>query len=426
MNRHTKSRTLIACAVGLLILAGLPHAARAAQSVALVLDASGSMNGRLGDGTVKLAAAKQAVYGFVEGLGDDVRLSFRAYGHGSPRSEKNCRDTELLVDFAAAADVRERVVGGARGLRAQGYTPITLVIELAAKDLLRESAEERLVVLVSDGLETCEGDPCAAARALKDADAELVIHTVGFGVDDATRFQLQCIARSTGGTYFGADDADALSTVLQRATRTTRTVVIEEEGPGWLEIENADMLGHRVLDPETGEEVARLSNLLRKVELPAGIYHVTFGNGVWKSVEVTAGETTVLSPGVLEVRDADILSHRILAAETGEVVATVSSSKPSVTLMPATFDVTFGEAVWEDVRVDAGQTTVLEPAILEVVGADVTGHAITQEGRKVGSVSSVKSQMPLPPGSYEVEIGGKTVPVDLVEGQLLRLERRRK
>ncbi len=175
--------------------------AQESRSIELILDASGSMHGRLADGTVKLAVAKQAVARMVERLDAKLRLAFRAYGHQSPREAHDCQDTQLMAGFDNVEAIRGQVLQQTSDLRAQGYTPITYVIGLAADDLKAEEAAEHIVVLVSDGKEICEGDPCATARKLKEADASLVIHTIGFGADDATRFQLQCVAEATGGTY---------------------------------------------------------------------------------------------------------------------------------------------------------------------------------------------------------------------------------
>jgi Ca-activated chloride channel family protein len=181
-----------------------PVAAETGSSIALILDASGSMNGKLKDGAVKIDAAKKAVGEVVSKLPADVRLSFRAYGHQSHRSKKNCKDTQLLVDFTPSGDASAPIMEKMKLLKAQGYTPISYVLELAAKDVEREGAGQRSVVLVSDGKETCEGDPCAVAKALAEADAKLVVHTIGFGVDAAAKYQLQCIAKVARGKYFEA------------------------------------------------------------------------------------------------------------------------------------------------------------------------------------------------------------------------------
>jgi Ca-activated chloride channel family protein len=136
------------------------------RSIALILDASGSMNAKLAGGQTRLEAAKAAVAAFVEKLDPKTRLSYRAYGHQSPTKDKNCRDTELLVDFGAAGSNKQAILAKTQDVKAQGYTPITHVIQLAAADVGKEPGA-RAVVLVSDGKETCEGDPCAAAKAPK-------------------------------------------------------------------------------------------------------------------------------------------------------------------------------------------------------------------------------------------------------------------
>ena len=179
--------------IGLGLLGPSLAAAAEPSSVALVLDASGSMNGKLSAGMAKIDAAKAAVADFVTKVDPGVNLAFRAYGHGSHRSKRNCRDTQLIVDFARAGDNGGAIVESAKGLKAQGYTPITYVLGLAADDL-KPTEGKHVIVLVSDGKETCKGDPCLLAQKLAAADAALTIHTIGFGVDchDRTPAPLYC------------------------------------------------------------------------------------------------------------------------------------------------------------------------------------------------------------------------------------------
>ncbi len=165
------------------------------RSVALVLDASGSMNGRLADGTAKIRAAKSAVRDLAGRLPGDVRLSLRAYGHQSPRARHDCKDTQLLVPFGAADGVRGNVIGTSDGLTAKGYTPITYVLGLAADDLKPETGE-KVLVLVSDGKETCEGDPCLLAKKLAEADADLAVPD---GYDALLAFNLLHLLRDLDG-----------------------------------------------------------------------------------------------------------------------------------------------------------------------------------------------------------------------------------
>jgi hypothetical protein len=84
-------------------------------------------------------------------------------------------------------------------------------------------------VLVSDGKETCEADPCAAAKALAAVDAKLVVHTIGAGVDEPTRSQLQCIAAAARGGYFDANSTVELAAVVGKAAETKAVEMPEEE-----------------------------------------------------------------------------------------------------------------------------------------------------------------------------------------------------
>ena len=153
--------------VATLILPALPHIATAAdvRAVALVLDASGSMKENLPDGVTRMDAAKRAVGKLVSTLPGDTRLAFRAYGHQSPTKAKNCKDTALLSPFGSVEQVKDAVVAQANALVPQGYTPISYALQQAANDLTSEEATVHTVVLVSDGKETCPGDPCAVAKS---------------------------------------------------------------------------------------------------------------------------------------------------------------------------------------------------------------------------------------------------------------------
>jgi hypothetical protein len=413
--------------------------AQETRSIALILDASGSMNAKLPAGGSRLAAAKTAVAAFVEKLDPKVRLSYRAYGHQSPTKEKNCKDTELLVGFDASGANKSAVLAKTRDIKAQGYTPITYVLELAAKDVGKEPGE-RAVVLVSDGKETCPGDPCAVAKALAAADARLVIHTIGFNVDAAARYQLQCVARVARGTYTDASGAADLGASLGKVAVAKPTpppapppaaaqpaskssITITKPKPGKLQIKNADAgRGHKVTEAETGKEFPQMSSFRSVIEVPAGFYNVTFGPTVWKSVEVKAGETTTLDPGVLEVKNAAPSGHKVLDWETGVEVGNISSFASRLTVLPSSFTVTFGKAEWKNVDVKMGEHKVLNPAVIVMNGASGAGHSVrAEDGTVVGNISSFASQLPVPPGKYTIDVEGQKVPLDLVEGQRMEI-----
>jgi hypothetical protein len=399
-----------------------PPAAK--RMIEIVLDASGSMVGKLASGTSKIDAAKKAVSELVQKLPGETTLAFRAYGHQSSKDKHDCQDTQLLVAFGLLSQNKEKILSLSQTLQARGYTPITYVLQKAAEDFPPDFKDEKMIILVSDGKETCEGDPCATAMALAKTNPKLVIHTVGFGVDEATRSQLDCIARATGGKYFGAEDTAQLITVLSQAIETSAVTTVEEKGKGWLEVKRADLHGHKVTKADTSEEVGVISSLQSTIELPAGLYNVAFGSSVWKSVEIKAKKTTILEPGQLEVKHASLHGHEVMEAETGVVHGSVSALKDTITLIPGQYVVMFGKIPWP-VEIKGGGTTILNPGTVEVKWAHYLGHKIyNKAGEVVGEVSNIMSSIPLPPGDYVIEIGKQKIPFSLKEGENLVFERK--
>lgn len=412
------------------------------RSIVLVLDASGSMNAKLPEGASRIDAAKGAVSSLVGGLSDDTRLALRVYGHGSPRQDKNCKDTELVVGFDSVAKNKAAVLAKKDGIRAQGYTPINLSLQLAAGDLSSEEAAEHVVLLVSDGKETCEGDPCATAKALAEADAKLVVHTVGFGVDTATRQQLQCIANVARGRYFDATGAGELAGALNKAAQTKaaeqapkKQIVITTPKPGNLKMEVAGHSGHDVVNA-AGHKLDELSSVNRVVEVPPGIYSVKFGNGTWTGIEVKAGETTEIRPGYLEVNPIGNDFAYVLEPETGEVVEEIHGAKPRATLMPGRFDVKMGNTLWPGgAELKPGEVTTLKPGVLAINAAKGVFYyyLFSPDGTEAAKADVPgHTRVALPPGKYTLSIDPdkwlkqfpderRKMEIELVEGQELEI-----
>lgn len=389
-----------------------------AAKIELILDVSGSMWGRLPNGQTKIDAAKTAVRQLVNQLPDHTILAYRAYGHQSHRDKKDCKDTELLVNFDTAKGNRAAIINRTNGLSPKGYTPITYALEKAASDFKSSTAKQHTIILVSDGKETCAGDPCATAATLAAGNiTELVVHTVGFGVDTATQGQLECIARVSGGQYYAAGSTQELVDRLQQAVSAARTISVKTDGPGWLEIKGADLSGHEVTTADSGVSMGRLSHVKASMELPAGIYHVTIGKAAWKSVQIRTGETTTLVPGWLKVENAWIKGHSVLDAETGEAHGNLSTTRRSIALIPGHYHVMFGNAAWP-VRIRSGVQTHLRPGTITVENAGVQFIAVLDKDKqKLGMVSSSQRWMPLPPGDYYLQLKSGPLAFSLQAGE---------
>jgi Ca-activated chloride channel family protein len=185
----------------------------AAQSM-LVLDASGSMWGRIG-GKPKIEIAREAVASMLEDWPAQQQLGLMVYGH---RSKGDCADIELLKAPAAVdkADFQKAV----NALQPKGMTPLTAAVRLAAEQL-KFSEQKATVILVSDGEETCQADPCALGQELEKLGVDFTAHVVGFDIDKnaKAKAQLQCLARSTGGRYLDARDAGELNKALREVAQ---------------------------------------------------------------------------------------------------------------------------------------------------------------------------------------------------------------
>lgn len=186
----------------------LPTLAMAGGQSVLVLDASGSMWGQL-EGRSKIEHAREAVDRMLSNWPADQSLGLVAYGH---RRKGDCEDIELLLpaDSADSEALRRQVAA----LSPKGMTPIAAAVRLAAEQL-KYTEQKATVILVSDGEETCNADPCALGAELEKLGVDFTAHVVGFDLPEGkARAQLQCLAERTGGRYIEARNAGELNAAL--------------------------------------------------------------------------------------------------------------------------------------------------------------------------------------------------------------------
>lgn len=179
----------------------------------IVMDGSGSMWGQI-DGVPKLEIARDTVTDVLKGLPASREIGLIAYGH---RTRGDCSDIEILVPPAAgtSAAISEAV----NSMRFQGRTPLSDAVRRAAEEL-RYTENPATVVLVTDGIETCNADPCALGKELEQSGVDFTAHVVGFSLTRQEGLELSCLARNTGGSYFDASDRDGLGKALDQAIKT--------------------------------------------------------------------------------------------------------------------------------------------------------------------------------------------------------------
>ncbi len=199
----------------LCLVTGLARAAdpTAVRDLLFILDGSGSMWGQV-DQQPKIAVAKEVLGELIGTLDPAVdRVGLMAYGH---RRKGDCDDVQTLAPIGPLDSAA--LLYKVRAINPKGKTPITRSVQQAV-DLLRGREDPATVVLVSDGLETCGGDPCAALREARAAGVKLVMHVVGFDVAEAETEQLRCLAEAGGGRFFTARNSMELADSLEQAVQ---------------------------------------------------------------------------------------------------------------------------------------------------------------------------------------------------------------
>lgn len=174
-----------------------------------VFDASNSMNAFWG-GTRKIEAATRLLgealdelYG-IEGL----ELGLRVYGHQTTfvPGEQDCDDTELVVPISSGNNLHIRQA--LKRIQARGTTPIAHSLELAAGDFA-DTNGRNVIILITDGIEACDGDPCAVSKALQARNVVVKPFIIGIGLDDQFKETFRCV-----GNYFDATDTEMFREVL--------------------------------------------------------------------------------------------------------------------------------------------------------------------------------------------------------------------
>ena len=191
----------------------------AAEKSIIVFDASGSMWAQIG-GKTRIGIARETIATVLKDFPADRELGLMAYGH---REKGSCSDIELMV--APAAGSASAISDAVNKINPKGKTPLSDAVRKAAEEL-KYTEEKATVILVTDGLETCNADPCALGNELEKSGVDFTAHVVGFGLTEDEGKKVACLAENTGGKYIQASDAGQLTEALK-----TTVVVVPEPAP---------------------------------------------------------------------------------------------------------------------------------------------------------------------------------------------------
>jgi hypothetical protein len=257
------SGSLVVQPVGQLTLSG-----GGADELLIILDHSSSMAETV-EGEVKITIAKEVILDLLNDLGVSSRIGLREFA--------GCGSSSLLVPVQPldVAAFSSQVMA----LTTNGTTPIAYTLEQVKGDFSSTSGT-KLVLLVTDGMETCKGDPVRSAEGLLAAGYDLRINVVGFdiGRDSEARDQLMQIAQATGGAFLEASNREELRRALSLSAPFSYSVFDKNET--------------LVYSGRLGEATSP--------QLPAGVYRVVVNSQpatVVENVVVTGGQTTIVPVG---------------------------------------------------------------------------------------------------------------------------------
>lgn len=401
-----------------------------------VMDASNSMNAFWGN-QPKINTARELLLSSLKQLEGqpDLEIALRLYGHQTPiqPGKQDCNDTRLEVPFGpnTIPDIRKTL----NATRCLGTTPIARSLEKAASDFpeLEQSANARkvrnVIILITDGIEACDEDPCAVSRALQAKGIVLKPFVIGVGLTENDKYALQCV-----GNYFDASTPELFEHVLQVVvtqalnSTTAQISLMSTEGKP-TETDVAVTL----YDQKTGQQRYHIEHTLNDRGLPdtLTIDPIFTYRVVAHTVPPSVREHVAVKPGIHNVIGLDAglgtLSLRMgsgpsdgqaaacIVRPHGEMATLVAVDMgASQRLRVGVYDLevlTLPRTYISDVRIEQGQITEIalpRAGVLNILpAAPGPGSVFLQQGDELVWVADLDSkaartQMRLQPGSYLV------------------------
>ncbi|MGM1030622.1 MAG: vWA domain-containing protein [Actinomycetota bacterium] len=327
----------------------------------LVLDSSGSMAEPAAGGASRIDSAQEALGAVIGDLPDSNRVGLRVFGATRVGLDDpaSCTDSQLLVPIGI--DNRDALRDAVERYEPFGETPIGYALQQAGQDL--GDSGQRAIVLVSDGIATCEPDPCLIAAELAEDDIDMRIDVIGLDVDDAARQQLQCIADRGRGDYLGVSEASSLQHALERlSARAFRPFgVVGEPVEGTAAADGAPVLasGAQYVDDLVGDSTL---HYLVERGVPGSVVHVGMTGRLPHDGSVTVDGTLSTLDGqpcdatsitALGEDRFSVFAGRVSAAEGSpehacataqQLLLTVAASTPLGVALP--FELRIAEHAW--------------------------------------------------------------------------------
>lgn len=209
LNKHIFLAILI-ISIGLLFpYKSFAQKDKAVTRVLFIFDASQSMYAQW-EGNSRMEIAKELLSNMLDSLDnkENLQVGLRCYGHQKPSPPQDCRDTRLEVPFGknTIPAIKNRL----KTLRPKGTTPIAKALESGALDFPAVTSNSRnIVILITDGIEECGGDPCAVSRLYQEKKIILKPFVIGIGLSEEYKKNFECV-----GTFYDARNPDEFKNIL--------------------------------------------------------------------------------------------------------------------------------------------------------------------------------------------------------------------
>jgi hypothetical protein len=169
------------------------------------------------NGKAKIEIARQVLSTLIETIPDGYHIGLRIYGHRWPINDKRaCSDSELVIPISAPD--RAALLNTVKGISPKGRTPLVYSLLQTPQDF--KGLPAGTVILISDGIESCDGRIDDVVKTLQASGIDLNVHIIGFDLKERNaREQLEIAAHALGGRYFDAGDANALTAALERTLK---------------------------------------------------------------------------------------------------------------------------------------------------------------------------------------------------------------
>lgn len=430
-----------------------PTLIRGSVGINVVIDASGSMNAPLGAvEKTKFETVKEALEDVLlaaSGQSEIPRsIGMRVFGATSPVNAKNCKDTSVIAEVGPLN--LNNLMTSLASVTPQGLSPITTSLENAASDFPKELTGDKIVLLIADGADTCERDPCALASKIHSPPQNIILQVIGFDVSTDDQNILKCIASNGGGNFqLARNEAElrgaidqALNanvpynlrlTITAGASPLPATITVLESGTSKV-ISKDQSFGSKIfkLNPGTYDILVEYSDSPEK-KVPSKLLkgvEILGSTKVEQSINFDLGQISLSS--IDNENRLVTAQYRIVKSGTVTTVAEVESGAQTLmlSLTPGNYDITamqLGAPAEQLILTDSGvavrtgesveKTFRFQKGTLEIRAKTTQGKEmpftfqITATGRTdviaSGAALSSGTKIALSPGSYELVATGE-------------------